>query len=719
MVGNEYCTATINGGKGDSFKVNTKTGAWAEFNGSTGQRGGDLISLFSSQQNLSQGEAARKLAGRHNYRLDVEGSLNGNGHLPQPEPADLPPTIPPPDAPQPDFGSPAKVYEYRNAENQLLFYVARYETSTGKTFVPYSWIGGEWRKKSWPSPRPLYGLERLAAALGKAVVVCEGEKATEAAIAILGMSYVPVCWPNGAQAVGKADFNPLAGRKVLLWPDADEPGKKAMVSVAEILSKIEPKCPEIKIINPDGQPKGWDAADALKDGWDKNRLVGWVRGENRVSVYPQAEPEPAPAEPQAATITSISEPAIIDPRTLGLATKNKGGFFNNMDNLVRILDKSDFLRGRIWWDEFSKRIKTSMWCKPGIEGRDFEEPDAGRFLMMFQRKMQLPDTKKNAVWEAIDYYAHEDTRNEPKEWLESLEWDRVDRLTTFCEKYLAVKPSKFASQTGKNFLVSLVARIYEPGCQVDTMPVLEGEEGKRKSKALKILGSPWYYNCRLGIDQKRDFEEALQGKWLIEMSEMEAFRKAEITTMKQILSCQTDRFRAAYGRLSADYPRCCVFAGTTNETDYLPQGKARRFYPWESTGQECDYHGLEEAKPQLFAQAVALYKSQIGQPDSPEHPGHWWYVDEGAHQELVSARQVHDSWEGPVRRWITEFQRTDGAELDLIAKEALEIPVSRFNRSEQIRLGKVLREIGWKKKHTRRGGVQTWVWLPADDIPPF
>ncbi len=169
-------------------------------------------------------------------------------------------------------GQPMR-WSYRCADG-LLYEVWRFDPpGERKQFYPLTlWRAAngrmEWRWKAPPSPRPLYGLDTLAANPGAPVVICEGEKSADAATKVFPKS-VCVTSPGGSEAADKADWSPLAGRKVVIWPDADEPGAKYAKQVAEIL--IEKSC-DVALIDaeavaslaPDGgnrEPeKGWDAA---------------------------------------------------------------------------------------------------------------------------------------------------------------------------------------------------------------------------------------------------------------------------------------------------------------------------------------------------------------------------------------------------------------------------------------------------------------------------
>lgn len=187
---------------------------------------------------------------------------------------------PPMPAAHPKLGNPSAQWPYRNVSGALLFKVWRFDPPGGKEFRPLSlWrdtSGARWCWKAVPAPRPLYGLDRLAANPDASVVICEGEKAADAAARIFPKS-VCVTSPGGSQAASKADWSPVAGRKVLIWPDCDEPGEKYSREVARInhglgcaVSIVDAVA--LASLAPDGgqrEPvKGWDAADAIAEWQD-------------------------------------------------------------------------------------------------------------------------------------------------------------------------------------------------------------------------------------------------------------------------------------------------------------------------------------------------------------------------------------------------------------------------------------------------------------------
>lgn len=265
MQGREYSCGDLTGGAGDSCKVNSTTGKWADF--ATGEAGGDVVSLLAAVRRCSQSEAATELAERM-------GSAPPPTTRKRPEPDQawrpvlpVPTDAPPPPGTHPRHGAPSMQWEYRNQDGDLLGLVCRFDREGGKEIIPLTFCHRgsrkEWRWQSLPEPRPLYGLESMGE--HKHVVVVEGEKAADATRRLLVGKIPVITWPGGSNAVAKADWRFLAGRSVAIWPDADEPGIKAALAVANELGRIG--C-SVKIVEPPaGVVKGWDLADAEAGGW--------------------------------------------------------------------------------------------------------------------------------------------------------------------------------------------------------------------------------------------------------------------------------------------------------------------------------------------------------------------------------------------------------------------------------------------------------------------
>ena len=127
--------------------------------------------------------------------------------------------------------------------------------------------------------------------------------------------------------------------------------------------------------------------------------------------------------------------------------------------------------------------------------------------------------------------------------METLVWDGSLRVASFFEDFFSTDRTEYIQSAAKNFWVGMVARIYNPGCQVDNMIVLEGVEGVGKTSSLRAIGGKWYV-CPVDPITSKDFFQALHGKMLVEFGEVEAMRGAEVRRGNQIITNTTDRYRS-------------------------------------------------------------------------------------------------------------------------------------------------------------------------------
>lgn len=306
---------TLNPMRGDSrlgsFKVNTNSGIWKDF--ATGDGGSDLISLYAFLHNCSQLEAARELG----EQLGVVEADAGQERAARvtPKQATLAPDEPAGDRRADDgwtalvpvpasapaiprrhhrHGEPSRQWAYHDAAGHVVCWVLRFDTNDEhgkprKEICPLTYCekDGErrWRWKGLPAPRPLYHLDDLTKRPDAPVVICEGEKAADAAATLLP-HWVATASLNGAQAPKRSDWSVLTGRRVVIWPDYDEPGRKYLADVARLVGEYAASIEEIRLPlagtpQPGGQidpqshepGKGWDAADAVDDGWTAAHLA--------------------------------------------------------------------------------------------------------------------------------------------------------------------------------------------------------------------------------------------------------------------------------------------------------------------------------------------------------------------------------------------------------------------------------------------------------------
>jgi len=195
-----------------------------------------------------------------------------------------------------------------------------------------------------------------------------------------------------------------------------------------------------------------------------------------------------------------------------------------------------------------------------------------------------------------------------REWLSGLKWDGISRVDTWIRDYCRGKAEEpYLSEVSRKFLLAMVKRVFEPGCQWDYVLVLEGKQGKYKSSIARALASDRWFMDNLPDLKDKDSMLNLQGKWLIELAELADVKRADYNLVKAYLIRRTDTVRPHYGRLQSDVPRQSVFIGTINEGQYLKDPTGNRRY-WPVKVGKCRVKGLLKVRDQLFAEAVHIYR---------------------------------------------------------------------------------------------------------------
>ena len=241
------------------------------------------------------------------------------------------------------------------------------------------------------------------------------------------------------------------------------------------------------------------------------------------------------------------------------------------------------------------------------------------------------------------------------------------------------------------FLVAMVARVMEPGSKCDYMLVLEGEQGAGKSQACKVLAGSWFSDSMPDISHK-DASQHLRGKWLIEVAELAATKRAEAEALKAFISRTVERYRPSYGRKEVFEPRQCLFIGTTNQTSYLKDDSgARRFWPVKVG--RIDTDALSHDRDQLFAEAVHLYRG-----------GSQWWPDQDFERTHIRPQQDDrfeaDAWQQTVANYVATLSRVRVTD---VAREALSLEMSRIGTAEQRRVASILTTLGWKSGRDYQG----------------
>lgn len=288
----------------------------------------------------------------------------------------------------------------------------------------------------------------------------------------------------------------------------------------------------------------------------------------------------------------------------------KGGLAQTIENVVIILTHDPKLAGRLALNEMEHNIVTLQalpWRKtPG------QWVDADDAALRYYLEKEYGLSGKDRIFDAVNVVASEHAFHPVHEYLDSCIWDGVPRVDTLLIDYLGAEDTAYTRAVTRKALVAAVARIYRPGCKFDYMLTLRGRQGIGKSALIAKLGGRWFSDTFTTM-QGKDAYEQVMGVWIMEIGELAGMRKAEAETIKLYISKQVDRFRPAYGRRLQEFPRQCIFIGTTNETQFLRDATGnRRFWVVDTPGDPTrdiwsDLTGAEIA--QIWGEAVELYRA--------------------------------------------------------------------------------------------------------------
>jgi putative DNA primase/helicase len=367
-----------------------------------------------------------------------------------------------------------------------------------------------------------------------------------------------------------------------------------------------------------------------------------------------------------------------DPQWAAGLIVRKGKILHRTHNINLFLTYHPEFRGRFRYNEFERQVE--------IDGDPVDDQyvDIKAKLETFFGEAVATSN----VLESIGVVSREYAYHPIKEYLSALAWDGKHRIATFFSKYCQTDADVYHQSVAFSLFVSAVARVYSPGCKVDTMTILVGKQGVGKTRCWETLFGEWIGEMVEEVNSK-DFFISLGGKWGVVFDELEQFRRDNQARIKQVISMTTDRYREPYGRIPKEWKRQCVFVGTTNVAEFNKDHTgARRFLPIRVG--EIDINGIQEIKDQLWAEAVIEFTRGYK----------WWEIkDAESHQEGV---YEEDAWTDPISRWL---ERTpDEFTMNKLLEEALNIESGRQTRSDQTRAGRVLTRLGYTNLQKRIGG---------------
>lgn len=444
---------------------------------------------------------------------------------------------------------------------------------------------------------------------------------------------------------------------------------------------------------------------SLRDVLDRIPAEALRAARTRIGADPAWEPAPPPGPGGAPTPAA---PPTSGGWERGLRFNDKGTLAKDVGNAALILQHAPEWRGVLGFNDFAARIE---FLRPGPDLDGFRPPPPGPmadshavYVQHWLSKRRGVAFGKQLTIDAIEQAAHAHSFSPVRDYLSRVRWDGQRRLDRWLSVYLGAEANDYTSAVGRWWLLSAVARAFQPGEQADHVAVLEGPQGAGKSSAIRILAvdRSWCLGSLPGLSNDKEAMERIHGAWLVEIAELDAVRGASLERVKSFVSQVTDAFRPAYGRFKVQHPRACVFVGTTNDSTYLhdPTG-ARRFWPVQI--RELHRDELERDRDALWAEAVQRRED-----------GARWYpaAEDGALLDAIrreqEARFDVDPWEELIETWLGGQTITSTNE---VMEFALKLEPRDRTRFARDRVVDALRRLGWRSSVAWDDGRSTRRWV--------
>ncbi len=422
-----------------------------------------------------------------------------------------------------------------------------------------------------------------------------------------------------------------------------------------------------------------------------------------------------------------------DRRTAGLMQ------FNDFTQEVTLRGKPKrgmHRRGRKH-EKAARQLEGPLWTpKDPVNGDLWKDPHDNAVRSIFEAPstqggygVKVSDRDLKA---AVNLVAIENHFHPVRDYLNGLVWDGVPRVDSLFVRYLGAEDTAYTRAVTRLTMLGAVVRVNEPGHKFDFSPILEGSQGKRKSWFIRVLAKSWFDELEGDFEDRKAMVEKMQGKWILELPELQGFNKHDVSTIKAFISAQSDKVRLAYERRSNVFDRQCIFIGSTNDSTYLrDETGGRRFWPIVCAVQFIDVEGLEEEVDQVWAEAMAIYRDM--RVAKPKGALPLFITDAEAAAEATvkqEERRVENSDDvmaGSIEAWL-ERPMTDELGFDEAEIEGVE-PVMRnetccaeiwcvmlhrdlstYGQAQQQQIGRALKKVpGWYqagRSYTEKYGRQ-------------
>lgn len=386
----------------------------------------------------------------------------------------------------------------------------------------------------------------------------------------------------------------------------------------------------------------------------------------------------------------------------------KGAVLVTMTNMVLAIERPDICGMQIGYDQFRDEIMFSE--DGGANWAPFRDADYSRVRINLEACDFKPPSKE-ITRDAVMLVAERNTFDSAQVWLNRLEWDGVPRVAGFLPAYLATEDTPYTQAVGCYLWTALAGRVLDPGCKADMAPVLVGKQGARKSSAVAAMVPSTDFFAEVSFGEKEDdLSRKMRGRLIAELAELKGLHSRESDHVKAWITKRYEDWTPKYREFNTKFPRRLVFVGTTNRDEFLSDDTGNRRWLPVRVGDQIDVDGIAKDRLQLWAEARAMWLES----------GVAYHRAEALANDVHAEYMIRDAWFPFVQKWLEEEDAISGEKpssreflrVSEVLQEALRMDAKNCKRADEMRVGAVLRDLGYFRVRKMADGVREYLYFP-------
>lgn len=402
--------------------------------------------------------------------------------------------------------------------------------------------------------------------------------------------------------------------------------------------------------------------------------------------------------------------------------KRNGAILGSLVNAKLALQRPDVCGMHLAYDNFLDAIMCAPWAADvglhAVQWRPFTDTDYTELRLHLEERQAFEPVGRETIKDAVHWVAMRHEMDSAVEWLTRRvgAWDGVPRVSGFFHRYFKTADTAYTRACGAYLWTALAGRVLAPGVQADMVPVLIGRQGMRKTSGVKALVPSAEHFVELSLQAKdEELARKMRGKLVGELGELRGLNSRDGDSIKQWITRTHEEWVPKFKEFATTYARRLVFLGTVNREQFLAddEGEERRWLPMRVEG-VADVDAIARDREQLWAEARELFAAQGVQWEGAER------LARGVHDE----HRITDPWLEPLVAWLQQGEMDDdtaprglakgGLGVAEVLSGALGVPTARVSRADEMRVGRVLRELGFVKKDARSGGRVSKRWFATE-----